>query len=409
MPFLALAAQHTAARRTASYMTSNVVVRGGVALIRPHPYASSLGLAARRDARRQLGDSCRGTTTQNYWNFARHQQKACEFFTKGSLSYAEYKQQCVSLRLFAFAGVTASCVLALIVDPPKSSYWATWGPTYWLSHLKSIFRSSAPPMFLASKSQHAGSEVERICNDLTYYSLGVTRAANKASEAAPSSGSGCRTVGTKEQNKEQSSSAARAKVLFVLGGPGAGKGTQCANIVESNPKWAHISAGDCLRAERQDKSSKDGELINTYIKEGKIVPVEITIKLLQKAMTASSAEGKTHFLIDGFPRNLDNVTGWERVVGASADVLGVLYFEATEQAMEERLLGRGATSGRVDDNIASIKKRFATYVQETKPIIEKYERESMVYAIDAMPPADEVWCHTQIKLRTIELVGIYGP
>ncbi len=83
-------------------------------------------------------------------------------------------------------------------------------------------------------------------------------------------------------------------VVFVLGGPGAGKGTQCTRIVEEFG-FNHISAGDCLREERASGSA-DAELINNYIKEGKIVPVEITIKLILKAMEAS---GKKKFLIDG--------------------------------------------------------------------------------------------------------------
>jgi UMP-CMP kinase len=192
---------------------------------------------------------------------------------------------------------------------------------------------------------------------------------------------------------------AKPKVLFVLGGPGAGKGTQCAKIVEEFTDWAHISAGDCLRAERQDPNSKDGELIEKIIKEGKIVPVAITVKLLQKAMTAS---GKRCFLIDGFPRNLDNVTGWQENVGEMAQVCGVLYYEAREEELEKRLLERGATSGRSDDNIESIKKRFKTYVAETMPIIDSYKARSQVFTIDGMPPVDEVWKVTQGVIRQVE-------
>merc|ERR1711907_740685 len=103
---------------------------------------------------------------------------------------------------------------------------------------------------------------------------------------------------------------------------GAGKGTQCAKSIEAFPHWGHISAGDCLRAERNDPNSKDGELINGFIKEGKIVPVAITVKLLQKAMAKQALEGKDCFLIDGYPRNLDNVTGWEANVKHKAKVCG---------------------------------------------------------------------------------------
>merc|ERR1719469_1239959 len=117
----------------------------------------------------------------------------------------------------------------------------------------------------------------------------------------------------------------KPRVLFVLGPPGAGKGTQCAKIIENFPQWSHISAGDCLRAERNNPESKAGELINSIIKEGKLVPSEITVGLLAKAMKDQQKEGKTSFLIDGFPRSLENSTVWQDVVGDGALVLGVLF------------------------------------------------------------------------------------
>merc|ERR1712093_681950 len=91
-------------------------------------------------------------------------------------------------------------------------------------------------------------------------------------------------------------------VLFVLGPPGAGKGTNCEKLVQ-HYGYFHISAGDCLREERNNPNSKDGELINKYIKEGAIVPVEITIKLMLKKMHQQQALGTQKFLVDGFPRN----------------------------------------------------------------------------------------------------------
>eukprot|EP00164_Ancoracysta_twista_P005858 GFYU01008059.1.p1 GENE.GFYU01008059.1~~GFYU01008059.1.p1 ORF type:complete len:188 (-),score=85.77 GFYU01008059.1:198-761(-) len=179
-------------------------------------------------------------------------------------------------------------------------------------------------------------------------------------------------------------------VVFVLGGPGAGKGSQCARIVETFG-WCHLSAGDLLRAERAS-GSEDGELIENYIKEGAIVPVEITVKLLKKAMDASD---KHQFLIDGFPRNADNVAGWEKVIGDSVDVKFVLFFDCNEETMEKRLLSRGETSGRSDDNIESIKKRFKTYVNETMPVIQHFEKDGKVRKIDAAPPQDEVFAEVK--------------
>ena len=129
-----------------------------------------------------------------------------------------------------------------------------------------------------------------------------------------------------------------------------------------------------MRAERKDPNSKHGALINKYIREGKIVPVEITVKLLKKSMEAS---GKKKFLIDGFPRDTGNVTGWREHVGAAANVAGVMYFDCPENVLEARLLERGKSSGRADDNIASIKKRFRTY-QEPHAHYQAYETMGMV-------------------------------
>ena len=97
--------------------------------------------------------------------------------------------------------------------------------------------------------------------------------------------------------------ATSGPVVFVLGGPGAGKGTNCARIV-SDFGWIHLSAGDLLRAERSS-GSELGEMIESIIKEGKIVPSEVTVRLLRQAMEKSAAGAG--FLIDGFPRNQENL------------------------------------------------------------------------------------------------------
>jgi len=118
----------------------------------------------------------------------------------------------------------------------------------------------------------------------------------------------------------------KPQVVFVLGGPGAGKGTQCSNIV-SKFGFVHLSAGDLLRAERNKPDSMFGELIDTHIKNGTIVPVEITCKLIQNAMEASAAN---RFLIDGFPRNKDNMTGWDSTIGDKVNLLFVLFLDCPE-------------------------------------------------------------------------------
>lgn len=103
----------------------------------------------------------------------------------------------------------------------------------------------------------------------------------------------------------------KPEVVFILGGPGAGKGTLCRYIVERYG-YVHLSAGDLLREERAKPGSQYGELIETHIRNGTIVPVEITCSLLDRAMRISD-NPYNRFLIDGFPRNQDNLDGWNKV------------------------------------------------------------------------------------------------
>ncbi|KAK0240404.1 UMP-CMP kinase [Armillaria nabsnona] len=188
-------------------------------------------------------------------------------------------------------------------------------------------------------------------------------------------------------------------VVFVLGGPGAGKGTQCARLVQDFG-FCHLSAGDLLRAEQVREGSQYGELIQTCIREGSIVPMEVTIKLLENAMLEALkggksgdgwGEGKGRFLIDGFPRKMDQAIKFEEDVCIASLVL---YFSTTEAVMLERLVERGKTSGREDDNEESIKKRFRTYHETTMPVIEHYQKFGKVAEVDSSVSIDEVHKNT---------------
>ncbi|KAK4758648.1 hypothetical protein SAY87_019949 [Trapa incisa] len=171
-------------------------------------------------------------------------------------------------------------------------------------------------------------------------------------------------------------------VVFVLGGPGSGKGTQCANIVK-HFGYTHFSAGDLLRAEIKS-GSENGTMIQNMIKEGKIVPSEVTIRLLQKAILQS---GNDKFLIDGFPRNEENRAAFEVIM--LIEPAFVLYFECSEGEMERRLLGRN--QGREDDNIETIRKRFMVFLESSIPVIEYYESKGKVRKINAGKPIEEVF------------------
>lgn len=179
------------------------------------------------------------------------------------------------------------------------------------------------------------------------------------------------------------------RVIFVLGGPGSGKGTVCARLVQQYG-CKHLSAGDLLREEQQRPESKYGSLISECIRNGKIVPKEITIGLLKQAMERECIG--TTFLIDGFPRAMDQAVAFENDVTRCAFVL---FIDCPEDVMETRLLKRGETSGRSDDNIESIRKRFKTYVTQTMPVIEYFDKDNRVRKVSGILTPEQVFAEVQ--------------
>mmetsp|Transcript_3935 Transcript_3935/g.7463 ORF Transcript_3935/g.7463 Transcript_3935/m.7463 type:complete len:116 (-) Transcript_3935:1292-1639(-) len=106
------------------------------------------------------------------------------------------------------------------------------------------------------------------------------------------------------------------------------------------------------------------------------------------------------FLIDGFPRNKSNVECWEKEM-PNAKVEFVLFYDCPEDVMLPRLLQRGESSGRVDDNIASIKKRFRTFRNDTMPVIQYFETMGKVRQIISDDTVEKVFTRTQQAVKPI--------
>ena len=180
--------------------------------------------------------------------------------------------------------------------------------------------------------------------------------------------------------------AEKLDVVFVLGGPGCGKGTQCARITSAFG-FVHLSAGDLLRAERRSGSPL-AVMINDCIAEGKIVPAEVTVGLLRSAMRL---RGGRRFLVDGFPRDEGNLECWFDSMGRTTNHLFTLFFEAPDAVLAERILERSKTSGRIDDNTDAIQKRLRTFHDATMPVVRKLALAGGVPRIPALAPPDTVF------------------
>ena len=200
---------------------------------------------------------------------------------------------------------------------------------------------------------------------------------------------GCSNGGkTKENESEQVNKVSddncsknnKYKVIFCLGNPGCGKNTQC-DLIKEKYKFSHFSCGDLLRAEASTEGSENGNLINELIREGKIVPAKITCSLAKREMNSRGKENI--YLIDGFPRNKENLDGWLEVFGEECIILAVIHLDCSDETCSKRIKLRALNSGRIDDNEDSLKKRFKVFEDETLPNIERLSDITKVLKIDS--------------------------
>ena len=189
----------------------------------------------------------------------------------------------------------------------------------------------------------------------------------------------------------------KARVVFVIGGPGSGKGTQCAKIKDEF-KYNHMSTGDVLRTVVKEKKAPGWQELEADMKEGKLISSQKLISFVKVGIVASPNK---KILLDGFPRNKENLDEWNKQMKDVADVVAVVYFELADEVMKERLLGRN--EGRADDNEETIAKRISTFNQETKPVIDAYEKEGKVIKIDASKSVDDVFAEVKQKFTEKKL------
>jgi len=174
-------------------------------------------------------------------------------------------------------------------------------------------------------------------------------------------------------------------VFFIVGGPGSGKGTQCEKMV-AEFSFTHLSSGDLLRAEVASGSEK-GKALEEAMKAGQLVTSETVLDLMKTAMLKEKDTSKG-YLIDGYPRKVDQGELFEQIVAPCA---ACIFFDVPNEVMKERLLKRAETSGRADDNEETIGKRLVTFDNETKPVLTYYEGKGKLHKIDAQRTVDEIY------------------
>ena len=166
----------------------------------------------------------------------------------------------------------------------------------------------------------------------------------------------------------------KPKIIFVMGGPGAGKGTQCGKLCAQYPELESFSCGDLLRAIAKE-DSEIGRKIDQILAAGNFCPSDVLMAAMISYM--ESHNDKKVFLIDGFPRNQENIDTWNEHMADKVDFQFLLWFDLDPAIMEQRLTHRAAVNNelfkqgkipaiRSDDKPEVMKDRIAKFVASTK-------------------------------------------
>ena len=177
--------------------------------------------------------------------------------------------------------------------------------------------------------------------------------------------------------------------IILFGPPGSGKGTQSEKLVVRYG-LKHLSTGDILRSEIASQTPLGLEAKN-FMDKGQLVPDEVVIGMISSALENNpKAKG---FLFDGFPRTEAQSEALDKLLKLKQTEIGVvLALNVTEEELIKRLLNRGLTSGRSDDNNAEVvKARIVEYHKKTSAVEDYYRQFDKVVSIPGEGSVDEIF------------------
>lgn len=177
--------------------------------------------------------------------------------------------------------------------------------------------------------------------------------------------------------------------IVLFGPPGAGKGTQSEKLIKKY-NLTHLSTGDLFRKHLSEGTDL-GKLARKYMDEGKLVPDEVVIGMVQtKIKDTLDSNG---FIFDGFPRTVAQAEALDKMLGdLRLKISGMIALDVPEDILKSRIHERGKTSGRADDqDLAKIETRIKVYLDETLPVAGFYDKQGKLTKIDGVGTIDEIF------------------
>jgi len=176
--------------------------------------------------------------------------------------------------------------------------------------------------------------------------------------------------------------------MVLMGPPGAGKGTQGKRLA-AEFGGAHIATGDLFRA-NAERRTKLGRVAQEYMERGDLVPDEIVIAMVTERL--SEPDAAEDFVLDGFPRTVPQAEALDRrLAELGMPLQAALNFEITKDELLRRLAVRAKKEDRAEDeDDDAIQRRLESFVNDTRPVVDYYDRRGLLIHVDAMGPVDEV-------------------
>ena len=188
--------------------------------------------------------------------------------------------------------------------------------------------------------------------------------------------------------------------IVIFGAPGSGKGTQSDKII-AEYGVEHISTGDVLRAEIKGNTEL-GKTAAAYINDGMLVPDSLIIDILASTLDAKGKDIKG-VIFDGFPRTIAQAEALNSMLAERGqEVSAVIGLEVNDEELIKRIIARGKTSGRADDNEETAKKRLDTYYSQTMPLKDFYIKEGKYAKIDGVGSIDDIYSNIKAAIDAVK-------